>query len=97
MTEIALSMVLHPISTVEVIETMPPLELSLLLRLLEPRVEEGEKKRMEIRGKYARAFANLSLPRFLVFFSPLRYNCRTTLSLFLAPRGTPMYKCLTSS
>ena len=77
-------MVLHPISTVEVIETMPPPELSLLLRLLEPREDEGEKKRMEIRGKYARAFANLSLPRFLVFFSPLRYNCRTTLSLFLS-------------
>ena len=48
-------MVLHPISTVEVIETVPPPELSLLLRLLEPREDEGEKKRMEIRGKYARA------------------------------------------
>ena len=62
-------MVLHPISTVEVIETMPPLELSLLLRLLEPREDEGGRKEKngnsrKIRSR-VRQFITASFSRFL--------------------------------
>ena len=71
----AFILVLYPISSVEVIETVPPPELSLLLRLQEPREEEDEKKRMEIRGKYCarvRQFitASFSFPPSVVIAAP---------------------------